>query len=129
MKIYINNIDPIVCKIDNTYKKSMIYSDIGIYCNNNKKLTLIETKDENYQVVTKNNYEIILDKSKEVYLDYILHIPYNHICSDEIFEKTHIGYDIFYIKHYYFDQISHYFEVEQFEDYMYDIIFTFLSSK
>ena len=57
MKIYINNLEPIVCKIDNIYKKSMIYSDIGIFCNNNKKLTLLDTKDENYDIVKKNNYD------------------------------------------------------------------------
>jgi hypothetical protein len=128
MKIYVNNATLVDCKIDVTYKKHMIYSDIGIFCNHNKKLTLIDTID-NHRIINKNGYDIILDNSKKIYLDYLLHIPYNHIYCEETFEKTHIGHDIFYIKHYYFDQISHYFEIEKLEDYMYDIIFTFLSSK
>jgi len=128
MKIYINNVEPVNCKIDNIYKKNMIYSDIGIFCNHNKKLTLIENNNK-INVLNKNGYEILLDDSKETYTDYILHIPYNHICCEETFEKTHIGHDIFYIKHHYFDQISHFFEVERLEEYMYNVIFTFLSTK
>ena len=127
MKIYINNVDLVNCKIDNTYKKNMIYSDIGIFCNHNKKLTLIETNNK-INVLNKNGYDILLDDSKETNLDYILHIPYNHICCEETFEKTHIGHDIFYIKHYYFDQVSHYFELEHIDDCMLDCIFSFLSS-
>ena len=129
MKLYINNIEPVNCKIDNTYKKNMIYSDIGIFCNHNKKLTLIDSTNTKVNVVNKNGFEILLDDSKEKFLDYIMHIPYNHISCEETFEKTHIGHDIFYVKHYYFDQISHFFEVERLEEYMYNVIFTFLSSK
>ena len=48
---------------------------------------------------------------------------------DELFEKKHIGHDIFYIRHSYFDQVSHYFEVERIEDFMYDEILSFLLVK
>jgi hypothetical protein len=94
-------------------------------------LTLVDSqnKEDNYTIIKKNNYEFILDKSTEIFLDYILHIPYNHIYCEETFEKTHIGYDIFYIKHYYFDQVAHYFELDKLEDYMFETIITFLSSK
>jgi hypothetical protein len=117
MKIYINNVTPINCNVDHTYKKSFIYTDIGIFCNKNKKLTQIDIINNNYNEIIKNGYTFIIDTSTEVYLDYITHIPYNHIFCEEKFEKTHIGHDIFYIKHYYFDQIEHYFEIEKLEDY------------
>jgi hypothetical protein len=69
----------------------------------------------------------MLDYSVEEYKDYITHIPYDHLYCDEIFEKKHIGHDIFYIRHSYFDQVAHYFEVERLEDFMYDEILSFLS--
>ena len=47
MKIYINNVTPINCNVDHTYKKSFIYTDIGIFCNKNKKLTQIDIINNN----------------------------------------------------------------------------------
>ena len=78
--------------------------------------------------INKNNYSLIIETSNTSYSDYLNHIPYHHIYCEETFEKTHIGYDIFYIRHYYFDQVSHYFEVDRLDDYIYDCIFSFLSS-
>jgi hypothetical protein len=71
---------------------------------------------------------LLIEDSREIFLDAIMHIPYNHIYCEETYEKTHIGHDIFYIKCTYFDQISHYFEVDRLEDYMYDIMISFLFS-
>jgi hypothetical protein len=128
MKIYINDIDIKQCSFDTTYKKCMIYSKDGIYCNHNKKLTKIDTIISQVDHVSKNNYSFIIETSNTRYSDYLNHIPYNHIYCEETFEKKHIGYDIFYIKHYYFDQVSHYFELEHIDDCMLDCIFSFLSS-
>ena len=126
MKIFINNIPIKECKIDYTYTKHMIYSSEGILCNHNKKLTMMDTINNNVETIIKNNYTILIDNSKEIWLDYINYIPYDHIYCEEVFDKTHIGHDIFYIRHTYFDQVSHYFETERLEDYMYDTIFSFL---
>ena len=89
---------------------------------------MIDTINSDITTITKNGYTIIIDNTKEILLDYIMHIPYNHIFSEEKYEKKHIGHDIFYIKYYYFDQVDHYFEVERLEDYMYEIMFSFLFS-
>lgn len=131
MKIYINNSEIKECKVDSVYKKQMIYSTDGLFCIHNKKWTMLDiisspnTFEKN---IIKDGHQILLDDSKEVLLDTILHIPYNHIYCEETYEKTHIGHDIFYIKCSYFDQTSHYFEVERLEDYMYDIMISFLFS-
>ena len=134
MKIYINDTDVTSsafikeCAFDATYVRHLIYTNEGIFCNHNKKLTLIDTINNKCDNVIYNNYSFILDYSIEEYKDYITHIPYDHLYCDETFEKKHIGHDIFYIRHSYFDQVSHYFEVERLEDFMYDEILSFLSS-
>ena len=128
MKIYINDIPIKECAVDTTYKKCMIYSNDGIFCNHNKKLTKINNDIINVEQINKNNYSLIIETSNTSYSDYLNHIPYHHIYCEETFEKTHIGYDIFYIRHYYFDKVSHYFEVDRLDDYIYDCIFSFLSS-
>lgn len=136
MKIYINDTDVTlngssfkkVCVFDATYTRHLIYTNEGIFCNHNKKLTLIDTINNKCDNVIYNNYSFLLDYSVEEYKDYITHIPYDHLYCDETFEKKHIGHDIFYIRHSYFDQVSHYFEVERLEDFMYDEILSFLSS-
>lgn len=139
MKIYINDTDfngsalngssfKKVCAFDATYTRHLIYTNEGIFCNHNKKLTLIDTINNKCDNVIYNNCSFLLDYSVEEYKDYITHIPYDHLYCDETFEKKHIGHDIFYIRHSYFDQVSHYFEVERLEDFMYDEILSFLSS-
>lgn len=129
MKIYINDSSIKNCKIDSVYKKHMIYSTDGVFCVHNKKLTMLETNTEKEPIhIIKNGHSIIVDNTREIFTDYILHIPYNHIYCEETYEKTHIGHDIFYIKYYYFDQVAHYFEVERLEEYMYDIMISFLFS-
>lgn len=143
MKIYINDTDfngssfngssfngsvfKKVCAFDATYTRHLIYTNEGIFCNHNKKLTLIDTINNKCDNVIYNNCSFLLDYSVEEYKDYITHIPYDHLYCDETFEKKHIGHDIFYIRHSYFDQVSHYFEVERLEDFMYDEILSFLS--
>ena len=129
MKIFINDtglIDIKDCVFDATYTRHLIYTNEGIFCNHNKKLTLIDTITNDADNVIYNNYTFILDYSVEEYKDFITHIPYDHLYCDETFEKKHIGHDIFYIRHSYFDQVSHYFEVERLEDFMYDEILSFL---
>ena len=132
MKIYINDTDIKNCISDSVYKKHMIYSTDGIFCLHNKKLTMMDTVQNKINNITIMNndkpFTVIIDDSREIFLDSILHIPYNHIYCEETYEKTHIGHDIFYIKCSYFDQTSHYFEVERLEDYMYNIMFSFLFS-
>ncbi len=133
MKIYINgtvlNGSVLIkdCVFDATYTRHLIYTNEGIFCNHNKKLTRIDTINNKCDTVIHNNYTFLLDHSVEEYKDFITHIPYDHLYCDELFEKKHIGHDIFYIKHSYFDQVSHYFEVERLEDFMYDEILSFLS--
>ena len=135
MKIYINdstfNDSTFIkeCVFDATYTRHLIYTKEGIFCNHNKKLTQIDTIHNKADTVIYNNYTFILDYSVEEYKDFITHIPYDHLYCDELFEKKHIGHDIFYIRHSYFDQVSHYFEVERLEDFMYDEILSFLSKK
>ena len=132
MKIYIDYTEIKECKADSIYKKNVIYSTEGVFCLHNKKLTMVDTIDNvnTNKIIVKDDksYSIIIDNSREIFLDTIYHIPYNHICCEETYEKTHIGHDIFYIKCSYFDQVSHYFEVERLEDYMYDIMISFLFS-
>lgn len=132
MKIYINNTEIKECNADSVYKKHMIYSTDGVFCLHNKKLTMIDNQNGNNKSfdITKNDktFSIIIDNTREILLDTIMHIPYNHIYCEETYEKTHIGHDIFYIRCSYFDQVSHYFEVERLEDYMYDLMFSFLFS-
>jgi uncharacterized protein YqkB len=131
MKIYIDSVTK-DCTADSVYKKHMIYSTDGIFCLHNKKLTMVDiitnaTKNINIMKDDKP-ISLVIEDSREIFLDTIMHIPYNHIYCEETYEKTHIGHDIFYIKCIYFDQISHYFEVDRLEDYMYDIMISFLFS-
>jgi hypothetical protein len=84
--------------------------------------------NDTQEVVVNNGNTFILDFSKESYKDSINHIPYEHLYCEETYEKKHIGYDIFYIRHSYFDQVAHYFEVERLEEYMYNIMYSFLST-
>ena len=126
MKIYINDIAVKECTFDEIYTRHLIYTNEGIFCNHNKKLTRIDTINNTCDNIIYNNYTFILDYSIEEYKDFITHIPYDHLYCDETFEKKHIGHDIFYIRHSYFDQVSHYFEVERLEDFMYNEILSFL---
>ena len=138
MKIYINDTDINDSSLngsacindsvfDSIYTRHLIYTNEGIFCNHNKKLTLIDTINNTCDNVNYNNHTFILDYSVEEYKDFITHIPYDHLYCDETIEKKHIGHDIFYIRHSYFDQVSHYFEVERLEDFMYNEILSFLS--
>jgi hypothetical protein len=127
MRIYIDNMEIKNCVFDNTTKRNIIYTKDGIFCNHKNKLTYINIMNDTQEIIINNGNTFIIDFSKETYKDSINHIPYEHLYCEETYEKKHIGYDIFYIKHSYFDQIAHYFEVERLEDYMYDIMYSFLS--
>ena len=120
---------------DKQYKRNIIYSNEGIFCNHNKKLMLIENTNANttankdtYEQIEYNNFTMLLDHSKECFKEHIYCIPYDHLYSEETFEQKHIGYDIILVKHSYFDQISYYFEVERNDDFILDEIISFLSS-
>ncbi len=118
---------------DKQYKRNIIYSNEGIFCNHNKKLMLIENTNANtttntYEKIEYNNFTMLLDHSKECFKEHIYCIPYDHLYSEETFEQKHIGYDIILVKHSYFDQISYYFEVERNDDFILDEIISFLSS-
>ncbi len=134
MKIYMNDINfnkELV--FDKQYKRNIIYSNEGIFCNHNKKLMLIESINANtttntYEQIEYNNYTMLIDHSKECFKEHIYCIPYDHLYSEETFEQKHIGYDIILVKHSYFDQISYYFEVERNDDFILDEIISFLSS-
>jgi hypothetical protein len=62
MKIYINDIPIKECAVDTTYKKCMIYSNDGIFCNHNKKLTLIDSTNKKIDIVYNMIYSINLSK-------------------------------------------------------------------
>ena len=118
---------------DKQYKRNIIYSNEGIFCNHNKKLMLIEninssTTTDTYEQIEYNNHTMLIDHSKESFKEHIYCIPYDHLYSEETFEQKHIGYDIILVKHSYFDQISYYFEVERNDDFILDEIISFLSS-
>jgi hypothetical protein len=129
MRIYIDNMDIQDCVFDNTTKRNIIYTKDGIFCNHKNKLTYIHVMNDTQETVVNNGHTFILDFSKEIYKGSINHIPYEHLYCEETYDKKHIGFDIFYIRHSYFDQVAHYFEVERLEDYMYNIMYSFLSSK
>jgi hypothetical protein len=129
MKIYIDNVVfNNELNYDKNYKRNIIYSNEGIYCNHNKKLMLIESTHNKYERIEYNNHIMFLDHSKECFKEHIYCIPYDHLYSEETFEQKHIGYDIILVKHCYFDQISYYFEVERNDDFILDEIISFLSS-
>ena len=136
MKIYIDNVVfNTELSFDKIYKRNIIYSNEGIFCNHNKKLMRIENinannsnRDNTYERVEYNNHTMLFDHSKECFKEYIYCIPYDHLYSEEIFEQKHIGYDIILVKHSYFDQISYYFEVERNDDFILNEIISFLSS-
>lgn len=129
MKIYIDNVGfNSELNYDKNYKRNIIYSNEGIYCNHNKKLMLIESTNNKYERIEYNNHIMFLDHSKECFKEHIYCIPYDHLYSEETFEHKHIGYDIILVKHCYFDQISYYFEVERNDDFILDEIISFLSS-
>jgi hypothetical protein len=129
MKIYIDNVVFNTELIfDKHYKRSIIYSNEGIYCNHNKKLMLIENINNKYEQIEYNNQIMFIDHSKECFKEHIYCIPYDHLYSEETFEQKHIGYDIILVKHCYFDQISYYFEVERNDDFILNEIISFLSS-
>ena len=126
MKVYINGLVKEV-PFDEISKKQVIYTTEGIFCNYKKKLTRIETIERS-ETIIKDNYTFLIDYSEELYGDTILHIPYDHLYCEETYSKTHIGFNIYYIKYTYFDQISYYFEVDRIDDdVLYEII-TFLST-
>jgi len=127
MKIYIDDIIKSV-EFDVKYNRHIIYSNHGIYCNKNAKLTQMIT-NEQYEIKSYKDYTFHIDKSIEQFGDTILHIPYDHLYCEEQFEKKNIGYDIFYVKHAYFDQCSYFFELDQLNDFNLDIIISFLSSE
>ena len=126
MRIYINGNDK-SSTFDEVIKQSVIYTTEGIFRNHKKKLTRLEYIDSGY-TLNKGDYTFLVDTSKEVYGDTILHIPYDHILCEETYEKKNIGYDIFYVKYSYFDQISYYFEMDHLEDFVLDEIISFLSN-
>ncbi len=129
MKIYINNVTfNTELTFDKMYKRNIIYSNEGIYCNHNKKLMLIESTNTTYEELEYNNHTLFLDHSKECFKEHTFCIPYDHLYSEETFEQKHIGYDIILVKHSYFDQTSYYFEVERNDDFILDEIISFLSS-
>ena len=129
MKIYIDNVTfNNELSFDKMYKRNVIYSNEGIFCNHNKKLMLIENINDNYEQIEYNNRTMFLDHSKECFKEHIFCIPYDHLYSEETFEQKHIGYDIILVKHSYFDQTSYYFEVERSDDFILDEIISFLSS-
>lgn len=125
MKIYLNGLEK-DATFDEVVKRHIIYTNDGIFCNYKKKLTRIEYDDTEDKMII-GEYTFLINKGKEVYGETILHIPFDHLYCEETFEKKHIGYDIFYVKHSYFDQISYYFEVEHLEDFIMDEIISFLS--
>ena len=124
MKIYIDDVIKNITYDDIT-TRHLIYTTDGIYCNHKKKLTRLESSDS-HKIVTKDKYSFLIDTSVETYGDTLFHIPYDHLCCEETYEKKNIGYDIFYVKYSYFDQVSYYFEVERLDDYIIDEIITFL---
>jgi len=129
MKIYIDNVTfSSELTFDKLYKRNVIYSNEGIYCNHNKKLMLIESTNNNYEQIKYNNCTMFFDHSKECFKEHIFCIPYDHLYSEETFEQKHIGYDIILVKHSYFDQTSYYFEVERSDDFILNEIISFLSS-
>ena len=125
MRIFINGNDK-DSNFDELVKRSIIYTTEGIFCNHNKKLTRIEYEDSGY-TINKDKYVLLMDTSKEIYGDTLLHIPYDHIYCEETFEKKHIGYNIYYVKHSYFDQVSYFFELDHATDFLVDEIISFLS--
>ena len=127
MKVYIDDIVKYI-DYDEYTVKHIIYSNNGIFCNKHNKLTQMIT-DDNFETKKYKDYTFYIDKSIERYGEIILHIPYDHLYCEERFEKKNIGYDIFYVKHSYFDQSSYYFEFEQLNDFNLDIIISFLSSE
>lgn len=129
MKIYVNEmkINPLLT-FDKHYKRILIYSNEGIFCEHSKKLMLIEYINDVKEQIEHNENVFLLDHSKECFKEHIYCIPYDHLYSEEMFEQKHIGYDIILIKHTYFDQISYYFEVERHDDFILNEIITFLSS-
>ena len=134
MKIYIDNVAfNNELTFDKHYKRNIIYSNEGIFCNHNKKLMRIESintnnSDNQYEKMEYNNHILLFDHSKECFKEHIYCIPYDHLYSEETFEQKHIGYDIILVKHSYFDQISYYFEVERNDDFILNEIISFLSS-
>jgi len=91
-------------------------------------LTQIIT-DDLHESKKYKDYLFHIDTSVERFGDTILHIPYDHLYCEEKYEKTNIGYDIYYVKCSYFDQCSYYFELDQLNDFNLDFIISFLSSE
>ena len=127
MKIYVDDRVKHI-EFDEKYVRHVIYSNSGIYCSKNNKLVQIVSEDK-YETKMYKDYSLHIDKGVDSYGETILHIPYDHLYCEEKYEKKNIGYDIYYVKYSYFDQISYYFELEQLNDFNLDIIISFLSNE
>ena len=89
MKLYLNGLNKDVT-FDESIQRHIIYTNEGIFCNYKKKLTRIEYEEHKEDRIIKGDYTFLIDKSKEFYGETILHIPFDHLYCEEIFEKkTH----------------------------------------
>lgn len=129
MKVIVNGVTFPTSEFETTVKHIYIYTHDNIYINHNKSLHKLEFNNEKVDTIIYQGYEFLIDHTKQLYTEIINHIPYYHLCCEEILHKKIIDTDIILIKNTYFGQNSYYFEIDHPNNDKYDKIISFLSSK
>ena len=117
-------------EFDVSYKRSVVYTTDGMYEQRKNKLWRIEQKPivkKPVEFMPYKHLEFIVDYSDVIYTDILYHIPFDHICCEEVIQKKNIGHGIIFVKKSYFDQTCYYFEIEgKLESFMFKEMFSFL---
>lgn len=112
---------------DVTYKRTVVYTTEGMYEQRKNKLWRVDLSGQRMEKVMYEGNEFLVDYTELVYTDTLFHIPFDHICCEEIIQKKSVGHGIVFVKKDYYDQTSYYFEVDgKMESFMFKEMFSFL---
>lgn len=126
MRIFVQDYNGPSAEFDQTFKRTMFYTDEGIYQLKDQKLHKQVIRQNKQESVPYRQFVFLVDYTTFEEGDILYHIPYKHRCCEEEYSVKDLGQGLQFVRKQVFDQVSYYFESKQLESFMFPKMFTFL---
>ncbi len=126
MKIFVQDYAGGSFDYDQTFRKTVFYTDEGIQVWKDHKLYRQTLTNNRQEIMPYRHFTFLVDYTTLEEGDQLYHIPYKHRCCEEEYSVKNLGQGLQFVRKQVFDQTSYYFEAKQLESFMFPKMFTFL---
>lgn len=126
MRVFVQDYSGSPVDFDHTFKRTVLYTDDGLYAFRDHKLYRINMSRNDQEVKPYRQFVFLLDFTQFEEGEPQYHIPYKHRCCEEEYSTKDLGQGVQFVRKQVFDQVSYYFEMKQLESFMFPKMFTFL---